>query len=238
MKTVTLIEVQKRNKDRANVHLDGEYAFSLGLVEAARLRKGQTLSDAEIAALRGDDAVAKAVDSAARFLAYRPRSTAEVRRNLAEKGVEPAVVEAAVERLSAMGHLDDLAFARFWVQNRTAFKPLGPVALRYELRQKGVGDDDIEAVLESLDPTEAAYTAARAQLRRIVKGRPDARAFKAKLSAFLGRRGFSYAVISEVTARLWDELEDVMSAPHDEGDSFDAEFDGDEPGGQDGDDAR
>jgi hypothetical protein len=47
---------------------------------------GQHLSDDEARALQEADSVAQAVNSAARFLAYRPRSAAEVRRNLAEKG--------------------------------------------------------------------------------------------------------------------------------------------------------
>lgn len=220
MKTITLIEIQKRNKERANVYLNDEYAFSVSLMEAARLRKGQTLSDQEVAALRGEDAVAKAVDSAARFLSYRPRSIAEVRRNLAGKSIEAPIVDAALERLTAMGYLDDQAFARFWVQNRTAFKPLGPGALRYELRQKGISDDDIETVLADLDPVEAAYQAAQSQLRRLKASRPDARTFRTKLSSFLQRRGFSYGIISEVVSRLWDELEDDISASHeDDGDS-------------------
>lgn len=228
MKTITRIEIQKRNKERANIYLDDEYAFSVGLMEAVRLRKGQTLSDQEIAALRGEDAVAKAVDSAARFLSYRPRSIAEVRRNLTGKSIDEPVVEAALERLTAMGYLDDMAFARFWVQNRTAFKPLGPGALRYELRQKGISDDEIEAVLADLDPEAAAYQAAQSQLRRLKASRPDARTFRTKLSSFLQRRGFNYGVINEVVSRLWEELEDDMSASH-ETDDDSAHFARDEP---------
>lgn len=225
VKTITLIEVQKRNKERANIYLDDEYAFSVGLMEAAKLRKGQTLSDQEVAAMQGEDAVAKAVDSAARFLSYRPRSVDEVRRNLTGKSIDAPVVDAALERLTAMGYLDDAAFARFWVQNRTAFKPLGPGALRYELRRKGISDDDIEAVLEDVDPEAAAYQAAQSQLRRLRAARPDAKTFRTKLSSFLQRRGFNYGVINEVVRRLWDELEDDMSASHDsDGDEADGEY--------------
>jgi len=78
MATITTIEIQKRNKERANIYLDGEYAFSLSLIEAAKLHKGQTLTDAEITTLREADTITRAVDQAARFLAYRPRSIEEV----------------------------------------------------------------------------------------------------------------------------------------------------------------
>ncbi|MCI0353322.1 MAG: hypothetical protein L0Z53_28210, partial [Acidobacteriales bacterium] len=81
MRVITALEVQKKNKERVSVYLDGEYAFSLSLVEAARLRKGQALAEDDIHALQGQDEIGKAVDRAARFLAYRPRSVQEVRRN-------------------------------------------------------------------------------------------------------------------------------------------------------------
>ncbi|HEX2619589.1 MAG TPA: RecX family transcriptional regulator [Phototrophicaceae bacterium] len=205
MGVITTLEVQKRNKERVNVYLDGEYSFSTTLIDAARLRKGQTLTDAEIAALRVEDAIAKAVDSAVRFLAYRPRSVAEIQRNLAEKSIDELVITAAIDRLSTLGYLDDEAFARFWVDNRTAFKPLGPSALRYELRQKGIAEGIIEEILDQLDATASARQAASGQIRRL-RG-SDQRTFRQKLGSFLQRRGFGYDVISEVVSAWIEELE-------------------------------
>lgn len=205
MGIVTAIEVQKRNKERVNVYIDGEYTFSLSLIEAARLRKGQQLSDAEIAALRDEDTVQKAVDSAARFLGYRPRSLAEVRRNLTEKEMPPAVIEAALNRLTAMGYLDDEAFARYWVQSRGEFKPLSPRALRVELKQKGVPDAIISAALDELDADHLAYRAGLAQARKLRQ--PTRPEFRKKIGDLLRRRGFSYSTIHEVVERLLDELE-------------------------------
>jgi regulatory protein len=205
MHVITALEVQKKNKERVNVYLDGEYAFSLSLIEAARLRKGQQLAEDEVAALKGQDEVGKAVDRAARFLAYRPRSVQEVRRNLQEHKTEPEVIEAAIERLSAMGYLDDTAFARFWVQNRNEFKPLSPKALRYELRQKGVPSDIIDEALASLEADELAYRAARSRVSRLRQ--TSKHTFRQKLSTFLQQRGFGYTTIHDVVERLIEELE-------------------------------
>ncbi len=89
MGVITALEVQKRNKKRVSVFVDDAYAFSLSLDEAAKLHKGQLLSEAETAALIDDAAISAATDSAARFLAVRPRSAQEVRQNLARKGLSP-----------------------------------------------------------------------------------------------------------------------------------------------------
>jgi regulatory protein len=202
---ITALEVQKRNKQRVNVYLDGEFAFGLSLMEAARLHKGQALSEDEIAALRGEDAVLQVVDSAAHFMSFRPRSIQEVRQNLAEKETPPEAIEAAVTRLTAMGYLDDEAFARFWVQNREAFKPLSHRALRQELRQKGVSDTIINEVLSDHDEVELAYQAAATRVRRL--SNLSKRDFRTKMSAFLQRRGFSYNTTQDVVTRLIEEQE-------------------------------
>jgi len=201
---VTALQVQQRNKERVNVYLDGEYAFSLTLIEAVQLHKGQTLSEDEIATLRDSDAVNRAVDSAARFLANRPRSTTEVRRNLAKKDTPETVIDQAIARLEQMGYLDDTAFARYWLENRNTFKPRGPLALRYELRQKGVPDSIIDAVLEDgLDVDAAAYKAAQQKARRL-RGLTRQQ-FQNKLGGFLQRRGFSYAVSRDVIEQIATE---------------------------------
>lgn len=205
MGKITALEVQKRNKARVNVYLDDAYAFSLTLDEAARLHKGQVLSDAEIAALRGQDTVAQAVDSASRFLSYRPRSVQEVRQNLVEKDFPDPVIEAALERLTALGYLDDHAFATFWVGQRNSFKPIGTRALRYELRQKGISEQIIEEMLAGLDVDDAAYRAALPQVRRLRgSSRQD---FEQKILGFLQRRGFSYDAARTTLRQLQDELD-------------------------------
>lgn len=204
--TVTALEVQKRNKKRVSVFLDGEYAFSLSLDDAARLRKGQVLTEAEITALRDHDAVARASDAAARFLGLRPRSVHEVRQNLASKDLPPGVIDQAVEHLTQLGYLDDRSFAAFWVADRAQFKPLSPRALRYELRRKGIADAIIDEVLADLDAEDAAYRAASSQLRRL-RGL-DRRTFREKIGVFLARRGFSYAMSRETIRRLIETLEE------------------------------
>ncbi len=202
---VTALEVQKRSKQRVNVYLDGAYAFSLPIDEAAKLRKGQTLSEAEVRALRDIDELQRAVDSAARFLSYRPRSTHEVRQNLARKGIDDAVIEAAVERLMALGYLDDAAFAAFWVRERCVFKPIARRALRYELRQKGLADSVIDEALALVDEAGSVYKAAEAHARKL-RGLTRQQ-FAAKMAGFLQRRGFSHSDVRTAIRQLADDLE-------------------------------
>ena len=204
--TITALTVQQKNKDRVNVYLDGRFAFGLAAIEAARLRRGQTLSDDEIAALQNRDEAQKAHESALRYLDYRPRSVDEIRRHLKGKDVAPEVTDEVVERLTSVGLLDDRAFARYWLENRSDFSPRGERALRLELRQKGVPGDIIAEVLsEGHDEDEAAYRAAMAQARKVRTTDPVE--FRRKMEARLARRGFSYGTAREAVARAWRKFQ-------------------------------
>lgn len=205
MRKVTALRFQKRNKDRVNVYLDGEFAFGLVAIEAVHLRVGQALSDDDVALLQEQDEVEHAYNRALNFLSYRPRSEAEVRRNLRKKKVDDEVVEAAIERLTRAELLNDLEFARYWVDNRVQFKPRGARALRYELRQKGIASSIIAEALENFDEEAAARRVAQAGARRLARLEP--RDFRRKLKGYMTRRGFSYAMIKHLIEEMVGEWE-------------------------------
>jgi regulatory protein len=205
-RTITALEVQKNNPERINVYLDGAFAFGLPLVEAAYLHTGQTLSEDEITSLQAVDTAARALDQAVKLLARRPHSTAEIVRYLESKKVPSAAIDETLAKLEHLGYLDDRAFVEFWIENRERFRPRGPRALRYELRQKGVAGDLIDSVLAGLDARGSAYRAAQEKVRRLRGLTPEQ--FRNRLGAFLAQRGFGYDIAREVIDQLISELND------------------------------
>jgi regulatory protein len=203
-KKITALRFQKRNKDRVNVYLDGEFALGVAAIVAAPLRVGQTLSDVEIEALRRHDGVERSYEKALNFLSYRPRSTEEVRRNLRKKQVDAEVIEAVIERLLRAGLLDDGEFARYWVDNRVKFNPRGARALRHELWSKGVSERIIDETLEDFTEESAARQVAQAGIRRYKH--LDRETCRRRLSAYMARRGFSYAVIKPLVHEMLDQI--------------------------------
>jgi regulatory protein len=197
---ITAIEVQKRNPKRANVFVDGKFAFGLAMIEALKLSKGQILSQDDIERLLQRDQEERAYEGALNFLSYRPRSRAEVARRLREKGFTDAVTEAVTERLCRSKLLDDVAFAQYWIGNRERFKPRGRYALRHELQQKGVESSIIDALIETVDEVEGAYRAASQRLARWKRLPSEVR--RRKMGDYLRRRGFGYATIEQVWERL------------------------------------
>jgi regulatory protein len=204
--TITALVAQKKNQDRVNVYLDGQFAFGLAAIEAIKLRRGQVLSDADIERLQAADDVEKAREKALRFLSNRPRSEWEVRQNLRKASYEDEIIDRVIVRLRSVGLVDDAAFVRYWVDNRAQFRPRGEVALKQELRRKGIDREIIEAVLDENkhDEDQAALQSALAKADRYRQ--LSRQEFAQKLGAYLARRGFDYETAREAVNVAWQKV--------------------------------
>lgn len=149
-----------------------------------------------------------AMELAARYLATRPRSRWEVERRLRRAGAAPAVIEATLARMAELGFVDDLAFARWWLDQRDRHAPRGRRMLEAELRQHGVEREIIALLREELAAAEDSTTwegpledrelpqsedaRARVALQQHLRGRPvpDDRRARQRLGMYLVRRGF------------------------------------------------
>ena len=210
-KKVTALIIQKRDKGRVNVYLNNEFAFGLDLMAAATLRKGQLLTPAEIGRLKSDDLQKQAYNRALRYLGYRPRSQAEIRRYLESKEYQADVVDSVINRLCDQGYVDDAAFADFWIENRLMHRPRGAYALRHELRQKGIDGALIEAALAELDEEVAAWDAVATKLGRW--STLDKHELRKKMNGFLSRRGFGYDAIRSTLERALQVREQGEDPP-------------------------
>jgi len=191
---ITAIETQRRRADRFNIFVDGEFGFALsGLdLSTAGLRVGQELNADQLAEWRLRSEEGRAYGAALRFLSYRPRSRREVEEYLGRKEYGREVTEAVVERLTAAGLVDDLAFAAAWVANRVALRPRSRRMLEQELRQKGVGAADIQAALDGLPEDEYLET-----IRRVAAKKQRSAQYQdpEKLRQYLLHQGFGWAEI-------------------------------------------
>ncbi len=203
MAKITAIESQKRDPNRVNIHLDGEYAFSLSRIVAAWLKVGQELSEEKLYSLKAEDARERALQQAMLFLSYRARSESEIRQNLRKHEIPDDIIEQTLERLRENRLADDNQFARAWVENRNTFRPRSRRALTMELRQKGVTEDAAQSALADVNEEALAYSAGLKRARRLEV--LEWNEFRKKLSEFLARRGFPYSVIAPVVSRIWNE---------------------------------
>ena len=139
------------------------------------------------------------------YLSYRPRSEGEIRQWLHRRGFANEVAEQTIIKLREQNLSDDFAFARFWKDNRLAFKPKSKRLIKKELRDKKVATEIIEQVTEDIDDEAIAYRLGSSRISTLTSlDYPD---FYRRLSSYLAYRGFGYEVIRHTAALIWRERE-------------------------------
>ncbi|MDR2896819.1 MAG: recombination regulator RecX [Propionibacteriaceae bacterium] len=164
-------------------------------------------------------AVDQARDVALRRLTTRARSQAELEADLSRRGFDRSIVQLVIARLAAVGLVDDLAFARAWVEQRQAAKAIGWRRLAQELALKGVDRTIVDQVrLELAGDDSAEFAAARSLAARraaTMKGLDQA-TVERRLAGQLARRGYSSDIIRQVIASLRndDSVDDELGNMH------------------------
>lgn len=154
--------------------------------------------------------IERLVEKALRFLSFRPRSERELHNHLRAKIPKrlkmsaDGVIGNVLDRLKHLGYVNDLEFAKWWLEQRQTHKPRGLQLIRSELYQKGVAKEIVDEVLGGVESPEGevelALQAAKKKSRSYQNLKPQE--FKQKMGQYLARRGFDWEVIREAVDRL------------------------------------
>lgn len=198
---ITAIGIQARDKNRVNVSVDGKYRFSLDMYQLVNLgiKVGSEYTDDELKTLEQESQFGKLYARALEYCLMRPHSSKEVRDYLYRKtrpsrtktgemkeGVSSELTERVFDRLVEKGYLNDEAFARYWVENRSLKKGVSKRKLSSELSAKGIERSITDKLLEETERTDAS------ELQKIIAKKQSRYPDEQKLVAYLARLGFSY----------------------------------------------
>ncbi len=199
-----ITRIEEGRRGLIKLYIDGALALRLTPLVAAGagLVLGRYLSDEDLVRLQSDNEFRSTLDAALNYLSFRARSSKEIRDYLNKREAPPEVAEAVMARLRELRLIDDASFAQKWVEERKRLSPRGSMALRQELRRKGIAAETVEESLPEDDPEEAYRLAVR---RAAHLDRSDWQAFRRRLGSYLLRRGYSYEIVGPIVARLLDD---------------------------------
>jgi len=199
MAIITSIKQQK-NKNRVSVYLDDKYGFGIDLDNFVilKLRVGQELTDEEVEKVVKKAEYQKTLDKLLRFAMVRPRSEKEITDYFRRKKVHGSMTDNLLEKLRHLELIDDLKFAKWWVDQRQNFKPKTKRILKIELTKKGIVREIINTVLDET-PIDEPKMAQDLLTRKAYKWKGlEPREQKQKMSQYLAGKGFNWSVIEKV----------------------------------------
>lgn len=166
----------------------------------ARLRSKRKPETATKAPLTPEERRQQTFQRAAKLLAAKSRSLAELRDLLLERqGATKANVEEVLARLTEYGYLNDERFALSYASDKVRQRPIGRQRLKRDLALKKVSketaDEALDLVFAETPESELIDRAIEKRVR--LRGRPENRAQAKSLFDHLLRQGFPFELVAE-----------------------------------------
>ncbi|MBW7473223.1 RecX family transcriptional regulator [Paenibacillus oenotherae] len=198
---ITAVEGHPKEKQRYLLYVNGSRepltSVHEDLLIRYRLLKGREILIDELRQITEEDSDHRVYVLALSYLGARPRTSKEIIRYLARKGIEEAACEKALERLQQERLVDDDSYANRFASQRMRTQLKGRRLLRQELEQRGIAKTTAKEAADNLDREAEREAATRAAIKKWPHVKGESRDRKRKLMAFLLRRGFPSDVVKQ-----------------------------------------
>ncbi|MGG7096062.1 recombination regulator RecX [Clostridium sardiniense] len=206
MSKITKIEAGKRNKDRANIYIDDEYAFSVNMeiVYKFGLREKEEVDREKLLQISILENLSKCKETALRTVERSYKTEKEIRDKLLLKEFDEETIEKTVEFLKEYGFIDDSKFVRMFVKDR--IKNQGKNKIKYALLQKGINKyliDEVFGELDRDDEIKRAIELCEKKYLSIIKRESDDFKIKNKITRYLLGRGYDYDIAKECIREVY-----------------------------------
>ncbi len=194
MSVITALTPQVKDKNRINVYIDGEFVCGLQLETAIKykLKTGVSLTKERLSEIEFESEKIRALEKATSYISKSMKTEKQLKDYLSGKGYGEQVVGYAISKLAEYGYVDDFSYATAYI--RTYGNKKGERLLRFELKTKGVSDEDISKAFAMANQNEnAVFAVAEKYMAR----KEITKENLAKLYKHLIGKGFNYDEVSE-----------------------------------------
>ena len=205
MNIITKIEVGKRNKERVNIYIDEEYAFSISaeLIYKENIKVKDKIDVDSLKKLADEDNYIKCKNTALKTIERTYKSEKELAQKLALKGYDDHIINRTKNFMKEYNLLNDNNYATMYVKDKS--RNIGKKKIKYSLLQKGIDEEIIESELEKINNDEVkaiVYEMALKKYKVFSKRENDNYKLTQKLYRFLMGKGYDYDLIKDVVKSI------------------------------------
>jgi regulatory protein len=209
---IIIVKIEKnKQKRRYHVHLSNDHSFSIheDLLVKYQLSKNLVIDLPFIEEIIHSDEQHRAYLKAILLLGIRTYTVKEISDKLKQKGFESSTILKTIDKLQQLNYLNDEEYAQQWAEQQVR-KHQGSHRIRYDLKQKGLSPLLIQEVLQRSSPEIELQAAIEIGHKKWKTFEGSSYQKKAKLMAFLHRRGYTKEIIetSLKTIPLVDDQHD------------------------------
>ena len=131
--------------------VDGSiYELSKDIVISESIYAGGTISSVDFEQVLEKHAYHQAHSAGLNLLSYRMRSKKELCTKLINKNIDKTIIAKVVTKFENEGWIDDFQFGIAFSKDQIRRNSIGPIALKYKLKEYIDSDDLIKSVMEKV----------------------------------------------------------------------------------------
>lgn len=202
MGIITELKIQKNNRKRVSVFVDGEFVTGLEsiIVAAKGLKVGDEIDSETLIEISKNSLLAEAFDKALQYISKGLRTEYEIRVYLQKKDYPQFVIEGVVNKLFEYKYLNDEAYLKSYLNCYSQTRGINRI--KHDLAAKGLKGEFVDGFLSELDGQDEAALCAAEKYVRLHKNFD-----RAKLGRYLYSKGFDYSSIDYALKQMGSEAE-------------------------------
>ncbi len=205
MSKITAIEIQKNDKERCSLFIDGTFfsGVSMETVIKNHLKVGDEIEKNKLAEILHLSEKEKALSKALNYLSKTIKTRKQVKEYLLKKGFYEEIVFSVLDKLTEYGLINDREYSIRYVE--TYSKTQGRKLIEFKLMARGIKKEDIlfafEETANKIDNFTNAYNLAIKHL----KGKERTKENLAKTYRYLAGKGYLFEDIERVFSKIKEE---------------------------------
>lgn len=155
-----------------------------------------------------EEVVLKAKDIILYALSMSPKTRKQLEDKLKDKNIPEAAAKDALDKMTEVGLIDDEQFAKSWVYSRYTYKGLSAMAIKRELKLKGIEEETINNALETIGYDEEWEKALEMVARKAPSTRHlDKQVRVRRLVGMLARKGYNGGIAFNAVKEILNKEE-------------------------------
>ena len=202
---ITKIEIQKKNKNRVNVHIDDEFSFacSAEIIYNRNMKIGDIVDPNNFTDYINEDNFLRCKNQALNVIEKSTKTKHQINLKLSQKGYDEKTINKVMEFLEKYELVDESKYIDMYIKEKVQRQ--GRNRLKYDLLGKGLDKEMINEKLNNLDSSiekDVAYKIAYKKYLLLSKREDDTRKITKKISEYLMRSGYDYDIIKDAIRRI------------------------------------
>ncbi len=195
---ITSIEVQKKQRGRFSVFIDGEFSFGISDIDLYNLNLavGDIITEEKMTEIEETIDIQKCKDYAVNLVSRKMYTKKEIAQKLKNKGFSKTSTEGVMDILEEYGYINDELYAELYCEYQS--KKFGMKKIAYDLQMKGISREISEKYINKINNEDDLFNLIKSKIKDKVVDIKE----KQKIIRHFMSKGFEYEKVSSCLNRL------------------------------------